>query len=143
MLWRFFSSGWVKWIYLGIILLWLLKLALQGESTYLVISLLSVAIVLGIWWWLFGWISKRTFDQNAVLKHPISYTFTPEEIRLHTQNADAVLQWNTFQKAEELSEFFLLFQNKATANPVMKAGFTGEPDMERFRNMLKEKQLLK
>lgn len=142
MLWRFFTTGWVKWVYLALVLLWLMKLVLQNAWTSFFISLASVAIVLAVWWWLFSWMTNRTYHQTAALKHPIRYVFSPQEIHLNTQNAEAVLQWNTFQKAEELPEFFLLYQNKAMANPVMKAGFANQNDMERFRNILIEKKLL-
>lgn len=143
MLWRFFSTGWVKWVYLGVVLLWLANLILRNDWMNLGVSVASMALVFGIWWWLFGWISRRTFQRTPALQYAIRYVFSPEEIRLSTQNAEAVLSWDTFQKAEELSEFFLLYQNKVIANPIIKKGFTSQEDMERFRLLLRNKGLLK
>jgi hypothetical protein len=87
-------------------------------------------------------LSRRNFSKFPNLQHPISYVFNQESIHLVTHTTEGILQWETFQQAEEAKDFFLLYQNAFAASPVLKSGFQNETEMERFRSMLRFKHLL-
>jgi len=142
---RYLKTGWIKWIVLFIVAVWL------GTTFYfggvgvgkIVNTLIWVPLFLGIWWVIFRWLSRRNFAKYPILQHPIRYTFTEENIGLTTHVTEAVTQWNAIQKAEEARDFFLLYQSSFMATPLLKSGFQNETDQERFRGLLRTKQLLK
>lgn len=141
----FFKSGWAKWVLLLAAALWLAsKLWLNNASPIEMLNtLIWVPLFIGIWWLLMRWLTQRQFSKLPALQHPIQYTFGEENVTIKTHTAEAVMQWSSFQKAIEARDFFLLFQNVAIANVVMKSGFQNDADLEQFRQMLRVKNLMK
>ncbi|MFN0213632.1 MAG: YcxB family protein [Saprospiraceae bacterium] len=141
---RYLKTGWLKWILLFIILLWLGSTFYFGGVNWLrILNILTwVPLFLAVWWVMFRWLSRRNFSKFPMLQHPIRYTFTKEKVNVKTQSSEAVLQWENFTKAEEASSFFLLYQNAFMASPLLKSGFQSETDQEKFRELLRSKNLL-
>ena len=142
---RYLKTGWVKWALLFGVVAWLgVTFYLGGlNSAEIVGKLIWVPLFLALWWVIFRWLSRRNFSKFPMLAHPIRYTFTEEKVDMVTQSSESVLQWETFQKAEEARDFFLLYQNAFMASPLLKSGFENEIDLERFRALLRSKHLLK
>ena len=142
-LWNYFTKGWLKWILLALAIFWTVKLLVfNGVLSYLM-SLAIAGVFLGLWWLIFSWLSRRNFSKFPALMHPIRYVFSEESVQLNTHTTQSVLQWSTFMSAGEAPEYFLLYQNRVAANPVLKSGFQSATDVERFRVLLRSKGLLK
>lgn len=140
---RFLSKGWIKWILIIGGALWLLgTYFLGGQDIFeLLNTLIWIPVFVGFWWVIFRWLSRRNFTKLPMLQHPIRYIFEEQQVSLSTQTSQSVLQWETFQKVEEAREFFLLYQNAFLASPLLKSGFQNETELERFRTLLRSKQL--
>jgi len=144
-LFSYLKTGWVKWVILLGIAVWLGSTFYFGGMGFgeIAKTLIWVPLFLGLWWVIFKWLSRRNFSKFPMLQHPIRYSFSEEKVELITQSAESVLQWETFQKADEARDFFLLYQNAFMASPLLKSGFQNETEQERFREMLRSKHLLK
>lgn len=142
---RYLKTGWIKWIVLFSVVLWLGTTFYFGgvSASKIVNTLIWIPFFLGIWWVLFRWLSRRNFSKYPMLQHPIRYTFSEENVGLTTHFSEAVTQWDAIQKAEEARDFFLLFQSAFMATPLLKSGFQNESEQERFRVLLRAKDLLK
>mgnify|MGYP001579187268 CR=1 FL=1 len=142
---RYLKTGWIKWVLLLGVAVWLGSTFYFGGMSFLEIgkTLIWVPLFLGFWWVIFKWLSRRNFSKFPMLQHPIHYTFSVEKVDLITQSYESVLQWETFQKAEEARDFFLLYQNAFMASPLLKSGFESEIEQNRFRELLHSKNLLK
>ena len=143
-LFSYLKTGWVKWLILLGVSIWLGGTFYFGRLSLLQIgkTLIWVPLFLGLWWVIFRWLSRRNFSKFPMLQHPIRYTFGAENVSLTTQTSESLLQWGTFQKAEEARDFFLLYQNAFMASPLLKSGFQNETEQERFRQLLRSKGLL-
>lgn len=141
---QYLKTGRIKWIILLAAILWLASTFYFGEVTFSRIAsiLIWVPLFLGLWWVIFRWLSRRNFSKFAMLQHPIRYTFSAENIEVKTHSSEALVQWDTFQRAAEARDFFLLYQNPFMANPLLKSGFQSEAEQERFRQLLRAKALL-
>jgi hypothetical protein len=144
-MYRYFKTGWLKWILLLAAIVWVGMKAYSETFNFtdLASTLIWVPLFLGFWWVTFKWLSRRNFAKFPMLQHPIQYKFSEENVTMHTHTAESVLQWDVFQKAEEARDFFLLYQNTFMASPLMKPGFQNETEQERFRQLLRSKHLLK
>ena len=142
---RFLKTGWLKWIALLGIVMWLGLKGYAGRLNfmYLANTALLVFVFAGVWWIVFRWLSRRNFSKFPNLQHPIQYLFKTADVQLNTHTTEGILQWETFQQAEEAKDFFLLYQNAFAASPILKSGFQNEIDLERFRDLLRSKNLLK
>jgi len=142
---QYLKTGRIKWIILFGVTLWLISTFYFGEVSLSRVSniLIWVPLFLGLWWVIFRWLSRRNFSKHAILQHPIRYTFSEENVAVLTHSSESLAQWNTFQKATETRDFFLLYQNPFLANPILKSGFQQEADQEHFRQLLRAKGLLK
>ncbi|MBP6811020.1 MAG: YcxB family protein [Saprospiraceae bacterium] len=142
---RYLKTGWIKWVILLGVAVWLGSTFYFGGLSFFEIgkTLIWVPLFLALWWVIFRWLSRRNFSKYPMLQHPIRYTFQEENVTLSTHSSESVLLWDTFQKAEETRDFFLLYQNAFMASPLLKTGFQNEPEMERFRQLLHSKHLLK
>jgi hypothetical protein len=135
-----------KWVlYLGALFLVSATVSsiLMGRVQMLLAYILPVLLFILFWRWSLDNSSKRVYRSQPGLQHPICYTFTEENIRTQTYGGEASLGWQAFQWAEESPEWFLLFQNDRMANPVLKIGFSDPSDVDRLREMLQQKGLLK
>ena len=112
------------------------------NTQYIANTAVWVMGMVAIWWLVFRWLSRRNFSKFPNLQHPIHYTFREADIFLKTETTEGILEWDTFQKAFETKEFFLLNQNEFMASPIIKSGFQNENDLERFRQLLYAKNLL-
>lgn len=141
---QYLKSGRIKWIILFGVTLWLISTFYFGEVSMgsIANTLIWVPLFLGLWWVIFRWLSKRNFSKHPILQHPIRYTFSTENIAVQTHSSESLAQWDTFQKATEARDFFLLYQSPFMANPLLKSGFQNEAEQERFRQLLREKGLL-
>jgi len=139
---RLVKKGWTKWGALLLALGWLVKSVLEDGLPGLLTGALPILLFVGIWWLMFRWLSRRNFSKYPNLQYPIRYTFQEAEVELNTQNSSAALPWDAYQNAEEARDFFLLFQNSLLASPILKSGFQNEMDQERFRQLLRSKNLL-
>ncbi|MDO8367434.1 MAG: YcxB family protein, partial [Saprospiraceae bacterium] len=110
---RYLKTGWVKWIILIGVALWLgITFYCGGLSLGQVANkLIWIPLFLGLWWVIFRWLSRRNFSKYPMLQHPIRYVFSEENVQLTTNASESVVQWDSFQKAEEARDFFLLYQN--------------------------------
>ncbi len=142
---RFLKTGWIKWILLLGLCLWLGMKYYFGRLNFMYIANMALWIFVfaAVWWIVFRWLSRRNFSKFPNLQHPIRYIFKEEEIQLSTHTTEGILQWETFQQAEESKDFFLLFQNVFAASPIPKSGFENETEQERFRTLLHSRNLLK
>ncbi len=142
-LWNFFNKGWLKWIVLAVVLIWILNQIISHSVLDVLIYVFVFGLFFGLWWLILSWVTKRNFTKNTVLQHPIRYVFSETDISLDTVTSKSVLQWPAFQQVTEAPEFFLLYQNKMAANPILKSGFHSEAEIARFRVLLQQKGLLK
>ena len=142
---RFLKTSWIKWILLFGITVWLGMKYYFGrlDGMYLVNTIFWILAVVIVWWVIFRWLSRRNFSKFPNLQYPIRYLFGEENIQIKTHTTEGVLQWETFQQAEESRDFFLLYQNAFVASPILKSGFQNETDQEKFRVLLRTKDLLK
>jgi Na+/H+-dicarboxylate symporter len=141
---RYLKTGWVKWAILLGVALWLGSTFYFGglKIPEMAKTLIWIPLFLAMWWVIFRWLSKRNFAKFPTLQHPIRYLFKEENVHLSTSSSDSVIQWDTFQKAEEAKDFLLLYQNAFMASPLLKIGFRNETELERFRLLLQSKGLL-
>ncbi len=142
---RFLKTGWIKWIVLFGVIVWLGTKYYFGRlnGLYIANTLLWVFVFVAIWWVVFRWLSRRNFSKFPNLQYPIQYIFGEENIQLTTHTTEGIMQWETFQQAEEAKDFFLLYQNSFAASPILKSGFENEIELERFRALLFSKNLLR
>jgi hypothetical protein len=142
---RYLKNGWLKWMLLVAAMVYVVTEYLYGARDWMRLAntLIWVPFFLGAWWVIFKWLSKRNFSRVTLLQHPIRYIFKEDHISLTTHASESVVNWETFQKAEEARDFFLLYQGPMLASPLLKNGFENENEQERFRQLLRSKQLLK
>lgn len=95
-----------------------------------------------VWFFVFRFILRRTFKAAVNLHDPVRYIFEEKEVRVETAALNTSYQWNDFQKAVEMPEWFLLYQNKSVFNPVPKSAFVSEADIRQVRNLLTTKGLM-
>lgn len=118
-IWNYLSKGVMRWILIALAIIWTVKLLVFNSVAEWLLAMGIAALLLFLWWFIFLWMSRRSFAKNNTLSHPIRYLFSEENVQLNTQNAQSVLQWATFEKALELPDLFLLQQNRVAVNPVL------------------------
>jgi hypothetical protein len=94
------------------------------------------------WFVSFRIILKRTFKAATNLHDAVRYIFEETEVRVEAGEIKTAYQWTDFQKAVEMPEWFLLYQNKSVFNPVPKSAFGSELEIRQVRNLLMSKGLL-
>lgn len=95
-----------------------------------------------VWYFIFRLILQRTYKAATNLHDSVQYIFDETEIHVSNASSQTTHQWSAFQKAVEMPEWFLLYQNKTVFNPLPKSAFDSETELQRFRNLLKTKGLL-
>ncbi len=132
-----------KWGYLlvGILVISTATAVITGRWQLLLSFMLPIVIFIPVWRWSMERMYKKTFAQQTNLHHPITYTFTDELITAESFSGTSTMDWSAFQKVVEAPDFFVLYQNNAVGNPVLKSGFLHENDLNRFRNLVSSKSL--
>lgn len=102
----------------------------------------SFLLFAAVWYVLFRFILKRAFKAAVNLHDPVHYFFEETGVRVETADQKTNYEWSAFQKAVELPEWFLLYQNKTVFNPIPKSAFKSESEMIQVRNLLAAKGLL-
>lgn len=57
-------------------------------------------------------------------------------LRFHSALADSTVAWSFYRRAVEYPAFCLLFEGRRGGTPVLKRGFAGPDDEERFRQLV-------
>lgn len=142
---RYLKNGWLKWLLLLALALYLITVFYDNEQPLLKAAniLLWVPLFVGVWWIIFRWLSRRNYEKYPVLQHPIQYTFDESSIAVKTFASESSIQWTVFHKIEETRDFFFLYQSPYVATPLLKTGFQNETDTEMFRQLLRAKNLLR
>lgn len=141
----YLKNGMFKWILLLAALAYIGTEFFWGEGNWfrLANSLTWLPLFAGVWYVVFKWLSRRNFTKYPMMQHPIRYVFSAEQIGLVTSVSDSSIQWEAIQKVEEARDFFLIYQSALSVSPLLKSGFQNEAEQERFRTLLREKQLFK
>jgi len=126
---------WIWGIVVGAVLL--INILINPENG--VLWVIFAAVFLVIWYFLFQFILQRAFKAATNLHQPIRYIFDATEVKVESGSSQTVHSWSAFERTVELPEWFLLYQNKIVFNPIPKSTFASMAEMERFRNLLKEK----
>lgn len=133
-----------KWMYVlaGILIAITAMSLITGRWQMLVAFLIPVAILIPMWQRMMSRVYKKAFDEQEYLHHPISYTFTEQDISSKSHGGDHTMPWETLVRVVEKPDFFLLQENETTTGfPVLKSGFADEAEMERFRELVRSKNL--
>ena len=54
-LWKYFSTGWLKWILVLLAAIWILKKLIYDGTVEFIFSVAIMAMFLGLWWLIFKW----------------------------------------------------------------------------------------
>jgi hypothetical protein len=130
------------YILVGILVITTTTALITGRWQMLLSFLLPVAVFVPVWRWTMNRMFKKVFAQQKNLHHPINYTFSDDHIASQSFSGESSLNWEAFEKAEEMPDFFLLYQNATIVNPILKSGFQNEADMAEFRGLLARKGLV-
>jgi len=141
---RYLKNSWLKWALIVALAAYLGAQYYFGgrDIVRLINMLIWVPLFLAVWWVVFKWLSRRNFFKHPMLQYPIRYTFTADEVLVKTHVTEGVIQWAGIPKVEESEHFFLLYQSALLASPLLKMGFKDEAEQEKFRALLRSKQLL-
>jgi hypothetical protein len=101
---------------------------------------LPPVVYIGLTWSMLTMSIKRTFGFSTQLHQPLRYVFGAEGVGVHAEAGSSSYEWNQFVRVLEIPEWFLLYQNQATFNPVPKSAFSAE-QLDQFRGLLASKGL--
>jgi hypothetical protein len=65
-----------------------------------------------------------------------TYTASEAGLRFTTEEADSTVAWSLYTRAVEYTTFFILFAGRRGGTPILKRGFAGRDDQDRFRRLV-------
>ncbi len=68
--------------------------------------------------------AKRNFSSSQRLHEKVEYEFNNENLKMTGESFKTEFNWEKTYKIEELSEWFLIYQNKRVANLIPKCDMT-------------------
>lgn len=136
---RIFTKKALVWGAIGLVFVAINAAINPSNGLVWLFSYLLFAVV---WYFIFRLILQRTYKAATNLHDSVQYVFGETEIHVSNANSETTHQWSAFQKAVEMPEWFLLYQNKTVFNPLPKSAFGSETALQQFRNLLKMKGLL-
>ncbi len=84
------------------------------------------------------YLSARNLWKNSPNIRAVSrFSFSERGVEIKSPTARAELQWASFVRAKETSEFFLLYVRKSMAQIVPKRAFASEADVAALRNLVR------
>jgi YcxB-like protein len=110
-------------------------------------SLLTIGLPLLLFVVVFEWQLPRQMERQLNKMpnwgKPVTMEFSELQILQKTANSEATVQWQSFTKATELPDWFLLHLGPKTLYwSIPKRAFDSPEQMEAFRMLLKTKQLM-
>lgn len=137
--------GWLRrlyWVAGVVFILLIVTGAIIGKWEGLVIFGLLMALSIGMYEWRWPKLMDKMLRKSSAWGKPITYTFEEARITQTSVLSETVMQWETFKKAEELPDWFLLHIGPMTYVSLPKRAFASEAQMMAFRDLLKTKGLL-
>ncbi len=104
-----------------------------GILTY--IQLVIAIFILGYLPFFFYWNAKKFYSSNERLKEKIAYTFTDSHIIIQGESFHSELTWEKTHKIVELRNWWLIFQNRNSANAIPKRCFSNE-SLVKFKELI-------
>jgi hypothetical protein len=75
--------------------------------------------------------ANRSFNGNRRLSESITYEFSQEQVSLTGESFSSTYTWDKIPKIEINKKWVLIYQNKTTANIIMRKNFR-EPELMQF-----------
>lgn len=82
--------------------------------------------------------AKKNFRSNPAADTDIEWVITNNDLLIKTAVSSARFPWHQLVKVEEKKAGFLLFPKPRTAHWMPKHGFSGEGDLEQFRDLIRK-----
>jgi hypothetical protein len=101
---------------------------------YLVLGLVMMAAPL-----LDTWKLRRRIEKLPNLDADMHWRISEDGLSVESPASSSRFEWSLMIKARELQEGFLLYRQPLVVQWLPKHGFTGEEDITRFRELLREK----
>ena len=73
---------------------------------------------------------------DRLIRGPQTYTASEAGLRFTSELADSTVAWSFYARAVEYPAFFILFAGRRGGTPILKRGFAGRDDQERFRRLV-------
>jgi len=135
-------------IVLGLVCIEVLAIAglvgfvLRGKNTLYVLAAIGVAlyfplIILSSMFISTYFAAKSLFKSDLNLQSDIRCSFSDDVVSVEMATGESKLLWNTFPKATERSDFFLLYLRKSLAYVIPKRVFANEAEISTFRELLR------
>lgn len=70
--------------------------------------------------------AKKNFSSSQLLHEKVEYEFSKENLKMTGESFKTEYSWEKTYKIEELSEWFLIYQNRRVANLIPKHNMTTE-----------------
>jgi hypothetical protein len=84
------------------------------------------------------YLSARNAWKNSPNVRVVShYSFSEREVTIQLPTARAQLQWSSFLRARETSDFFLLYVRESMLHMLPKRAFTSDNEVAAFRTLLR------
>jgi hypothetical protein len=78
--------------------------------------------------------STKTFSDNKMIKEPLTYDFTSNQILITGETFTSSIRWNSLYKIKELNNWFLLYNDKTSMIVVPKKSFNNLEEVQTIRN---------
>lgn len=137
---------WMRWSgYFTVVafpvLMVLLTLAYGGTIIGALRSNAALIVTVVLFWvvgipLLMRWNAKRLLQSTPAYAGDVSYTFSDAGLDAQSAVGNSHLAWSAFTRAAETRDFFLLFQNRATALFVPKAAISSQADTEALTRLI-------
>jgi len=111
-----------------------------GDSLLAVAVLLAVLILCGLL--LFPYLRMRAaFRKSAYLRKRRTYTFSPENVRIESEDATTECKWTLFERIEETPSVFVLsFAGSRGGGYVPRRCFASREELLRLRELFRSKR---
>lgn len=108
------------------------------RSTILIVLAVVVLFIIIVFISLYV-IIKKQFESTPILKQEVTYGLTAAEIETHGDSFNSKISWETFIKAEEFKDYFLLYTSPASAFIFPLRCFESDVQVTEFRELLRRK----
>jgi len=65
--------------------------------------------------------AKKNYETNKTLQEKVNYEFLEEKILISGESFNSEISWDKIYRIEESEEWILIFQNRQTANIILKS----------------------
>ncbi|SFP33416.1 YcxB family protein [Salibacterium halotolerans] len=104
------------------------------------ITLLIEAAGMLAGWMILKYKFKKQNQRNPMMKDGVTYIFQPDGFYEKRAEETAFMEWHRLEGVRERRDFFQLYLTKEQAVVVPKHFFTGETDIQQFREILRHQK---